>query len=175
MTTGYVLGCVSVTFPQKTPITTRLERVVVSVWNVCALTFVLTLCLLIWFSRLYNSWACVRSISEVLLLCQFTNLVGLTWHGLPPNGSHIQCVVSPHQVQCWQCVDAQRCNNLENCVLYTNNTFHCLSPVFTLGPPQVKTLTPLLVHALDVPNVSSSIVSFLCLQLQHRRVYISYR
>ena len=76
------------TFPQKTPITTRLERVVVSVWNVCALSFVLTLCLLIWFSRLYNSWACVRSISEVLLLCQFTNLVGLTWHGLATNGSH---------------------------------------------------------------------------------------
>ena len=88
--TEYILGCVSLppTFPQKTPITTRLERVVVSVWNVCALSFVLTLCLLIWFSRLYNSWACVKSISEVLLLCQFTNLVSLTWRGPPPNGSH---------------------------------------------------------------------------------------
>ena len=48
------------------------------------------------------------------------------------------CMSLLYQVQCWQCANAESCLDLEDCVeQHNNNTFHCLSPLFTLGPPQV--------------------------------------
>jgi len=54
------------------------QRVIVALWNFVALFLVLCLCLLVWFSRLYMSWACVKGMWEIRLMCQFTNLVRFT-------------------------------------------------------------------------------------------------
>lgn len=58
---------------------TTLQRVTVILWNFVALYLVLSLCLLVWFSKLYVSWACVRHTGEIQLMCQFTNLVRKVW------------------------------------------------------------------------------------------------
>ena len=63
------------TLSQKKPVTTSYEKAALIVWNIFALFLVLTLCMLLWFARLYRSWACVKGNYDVLLLCQFTSQV----------------------------------------------------------------------------------------------------
>lgn len=52
-----------------------MQKLLVIIWNFIALYLVLGLCLLIWFSKLYQSWACVHHSGDILLMCQFTNMV----------------------------------------------------------------------------------------------------
>jgi hypothetical protein len=79
--------------------------------NFAGVLFFLYFCLLIWFSRLYYSWACVESLDDVLLMCQFTIMV-----------------------QCYACEEARTCTALDYCVRNAGikQTFHCQSPLAAL-------------------------------------------
>ena len=45
------------------------------------------------FSRLYYSWACIESLDDVLLMCQFTDLVSLSVLKFSNYTFHIHYVV----------------------------------------------------------------------------------
>lgn len=97
---------------KKKPVTTSYEKAALIVWNIFALFLVLTLCMLLWFARLYRSWACVKGNYDVLLLCQFTS-----------------------QTQCWPCDDGKTCSRDDACVdiAAAQDPFHCLSPLYAYG------------------------------------------
>lgn len=74
-------------------------------WNFVVIFLVTFTCLLLWFSKLYISWACFNSQQEVMTLCEKTNMV-----------------------QCYFCEECdfhsfRRCAESEN-----NQSFHCQSP-----------------------------------------------
>lgn len=107
-------------FPFKTMKTTpvtRTDKAVAIIGNIIGLYSVLTLCFFIWFTRLYDSWACIDDIYDVLLLCQLTN--------------QIQCYPCANE-DAFECVDA----GLAECVKHPDGEpFHCLSPFYTISNP----------------------------------------
>ena len=108
------------THTQKGPVVDRCDKAVAILFNILALYVVLTLCFFIWFSRLYDSWACIQGAADILLLCQLTN-----------------------QIQCYQCgsEDADQCHDigLADCVDHLEaEPYHCLSPLYTIDNPNVS-------------------------------------
>lgn len=74
-------------------------------WNFVVIFLVTFTCLLLWFSKLYISWACFDSQQEVMTLCEKTNMV-----------------------QCYFCEECdfhafRRCAESQQ-----HQSFHCLSP-----------------------------------------------
>eukprot|EP00112_Aurelia_sp_Birch-Aquarium-sp1_P003015 Seg1338.4 transcript_id=Seg1338.4/GoldUCD/mRNA.D3Y31 product="hypothetical protein" protein_id=Seg1338.4/GoldUCD/D3Y31 len=73
------------------------------IWNFVAIYLVLFSSLMVWFIKMYASWACFKSASEIMQLCSTTN-----------------------QVQCYAC---PTCNSasLEKCVEKVKNRRHVFS------------------------------------------------
>lgn len=69
--------------------------------NFAVMFVIVYFCLIMWFSKLYVSWACFNNYKEVLLLCQSTNMV-----------------------QCYPCRSCEP-EELKECVNERHTMFHC--------------------------------------------------
>lgn len=144
-------------------------------WNLFVLTLLLSLCLLIWFSRLYTSWACVRSVNEVLLLCQFTVLVRSVLHNVRQS---LPTVLQ--QVQCWPCPDAADCVGVDVCVVGGNTPYHCMSPL-PMANGGVKVINAMITvvqissTCYECSHIAALIDCILRLQLQYWSIHIHHR
>lgn len=132
---------------QKGPVVGRFNKAVAIIFNALSLYVVLTLCFFIWFSRLYNSWACINGQSDILTLCQLTN-----------------------QIQCYQCrgFDSGNCSYdaLAECVQESAaSVYHCLSPLYTIDNPKVSVQHSSLTKSLFIPpfSLQHTLVGILCL------------
>ncbi|XP_046853326.1 uncharacterized protein LOC124446527 isoform X2 [Xenia sp. Carnegie-2017] len=92
-------------FKLKSSLTIQAFGVVHLAWNFGVIFIVCFTCLLLWFSKLYISWACFRTQSEVMKLCEKTNMV-----------------------QCYFCKECNF-NAFSHCAAEENyRSFHCESP-----------------------------------------------
>eukprot|EP00118_Oscarella_pearsei_P010077 m.60129 g.60129 ORF g.60129 m.60129 type:complete len:352 (+) comp34917_c0_seq6:44-1099(+) len=78
------------------------------VWNFIALFIPVFLCLVIWFFRMYMSFACFSTTYDILIFCEITQ-----------------------QVQCYPC-DGCTTAIINSCTQSSNRSslFHCLSPMY---------------------------------------------